>query len=243
MISFEAGKEIAQVELHSLHLHDGLHIPELMLSEAEKVRAAAFRSPEARRMFVAGRTLCRSIVSRITDCTPAALSIAITPSGRPYLPDHPDIDFNLSHSGNMVVLAVSRGGHVGVDIEPLNLFSEAEGREILPLILSAQELNDLHHLTSQQRQNEFLSHWVRKEAALKCLGDGFLADPQSVTISRKNTTFGIIESPPGEAVFVHSGRLKCGSGSDLQWAVATSTMIAEPIWRHNLDLAHFMRVV
>lgn len=241
MVAFETGKEIARVELHSLRLRDGFHIPDLLLSETEKQRASAFRSREARRLFVAARVLCRSIVAAIVDCTPQALSIAITPSGRPFLPDYPEIDFNLSHTGDTVALAVCHGGHIGIDIERLDAFSESEAREIMPLILSESELNDIKETASGERQKTFLSYWVRKEAALKCLGDGFLSDPKSVSFDPEYAILDIVKPSSGETIFVRSGRFGCEKSGDFQWALATSKRIAEPIWHHHTDLTSFMR--
>jgi len=64
-------------------------------------------------------------------CAPQALTISLTPHGRPYLPDHADIDFNLSHTTDRVALAVCRGGRVGIDIEQPDRISETEALEIL----------------------------------------------------------------------------------------------------------------
>lgn len=241
MTALNTAEEIAQVELHSLHLPDGLHIPDLLLSDAEKHRAAAFRSSEARRLFVAGRVLCRCVVGAIADCAPQTLSIAITPAGRPYLPDYPYIDFNLSHTRNTVVLAVCRGGHIGIDIERLDAFSEAEASEIMSLILSARELDDANNLAPEQRQRTFLSYWVRKEAALKCLGDGFLVDPQYLILGSKDTIVDIGNQRSGKPIFVRFGQFCGGETIDYQWAIAISEAIIEPTWRHHTDLISFMR--
>lgn len=243
MAAHKTAEEITQVELHSLCLRDGLSIPEMILSAAEKHRAAAFRSSEARRLFVAGRVLCRNIVGSVADCAPQALSIAITPSGRPYLPDYPDIDFNLSHTRNTVALAVCRGGHVGIDIERLDAFSEMEAREIMPLILSTRELSDVNDLAPEQRQKAFLSFWVRKEAALKCLGDGFLTDPQHVILGTHDAIIDIRKQPQEEPIFVRSGQFCVGETIDFQWAIAVSRTIAQPIWRHHTDITSFMRLL
>ena len=233
MAALGTGEDIAQVELHSLYLRDELHIPDLLLNDAEKHRAAAFRSSEARRLFVAGRVLCRSIIGPIAGCAPQALSIALTPSGRPYLPDYPGIDFNLSHTQDMVALAICRGGHVGIDIERLDAFSEAEAREIMPLILSEHELNQVHQLDARHRRDVFIACWVQKEAALKCSGQGFLADPHSVILASNDTTSSIECEVLGEPIFLRSGRIDEEETGNFQWAIATSRAAVRPRWQHH----------
>ncbi len=229
----QSGEETAQVELHSLHLSDELPVPDSILSEAEKSRAAAFRSCAARHLFVAGRVLCRSIIANLVGCAPQALCLAITPSGRPYLRDYPDIDFNLSHTKDHVALAICRGGCIGIDIERLDAFSEKEASEIMLMILSEQELNQVHQLDERHRRGVFLACWVQKEAALKCFGQGFLADPQSVILMPGNTTFESKSQMSGEAFFIHSGRISNGESGDFQWAIATSRATARPEWQHH----------
>ncbi|WP_349959992.1 4'-phosphopantetheinyl transferase superfamily protein [Rhizobium sp. ZPR3] len=229
----QPGEETAQVELHSLRLSEGLPVPDSILSEAEKSRAAAFRSCAARRLFVAGRVLCRRVIANLLGCAPQALSLAITPSGRPYLRDYPDIDFNLSHTGDRVALAICRGGRIGIDIERLDAFSEKEASEIMPMILSEQELDQVYQLDERHRHDVFLACWVQKEAALKCFGQGFLADPQNVILAPGNTTIASRCQASGEAVFIHSGRISDGESGDFQWAIATSRAVARPQWQHH----------
>jgi 4'-phosphopantetheinyl transferase len=227
------GENVAQVELHSLHLRDGFHLPDWLLSEPERHRATAFRSADARRLFIAGRLLCRHVLGHLVCCAPQLLSIAITQSGRPFLPDYPDIDFNLSHTRDRVVLAICRGGRVGIDIERLDAFSEKEAREIMPMILSGPELDQLQQLDSRHRLDAFLACWVQKEAALKCLGEGFLVDPQRVMLAPDNATQSGANQITGEPIFIRSGRIEDEKAGGFQWAMATSRAAAIPQWRHH----------
>ncbi|MFS8048031.1 4'-phosphopantetheinyl transferase family protein [Rhizobium sp. BR 314] len=233
MSALEAGDVMAQVELHCLRVRNGFRVVDLLLSEPERHRAAAFRSIEARRLFVAGRFLCRHILGSRLGCAPQALSIATTPSGRPYLPDHPDIDFNISHTRDLVALAINHGGRIGIDIERHDAFSETEAFEIMPMILSEHELDQVRQLEPRHRRDAFLACWVRKEAALKCLGLGFRIDPQTVTVAPNGTTPSTGDREPGASIFVHSGRLGDTEAGVFEWAVATSKPISQPTWRHH----------
>ncbi|MFK0166250.1 4'-phosphopantetheinyl transferase family protein [Rhizobium sp. NPDC090279] len=229
----QSAEQRAQVELHSLRLPDGPPLPVSILSETEKNRAAAFRSCAARRLFVGGRILCRNIIGNLVGSAPQALSVAITASGRPYLRDYPDIDFNLSHTRDRIVLAICRGGRIGIDIERLDAFSEKEAGEIMPMILSELELNQVHQLDTRHRHEAFLACWVQKEAALKCFGQGFLADPQSVILMPGKTTFSFESQVSGEPIFIRSGRIGGEETGDFQWAIATSKAAAKPQWQHH----------
>ncbi len=221
------------MELHSLCLSDEILIPDAILSEAEKSRAAAFRSRAARRLFVAGRILCRNVIGSLIGCGPQAVSLAITPAGRPYLRDCPDIDFNLSHIKGAIALAICRGGRVGIDIESLDAFSEKEASEIMPMILSEQEFNQVQQLEGRHRHDAFLACWVQKEAVLKCFGQGFLADPLGVTLAPGSATLSSRISLSDERIFIQSGRMSGAESGDFQWSIATSSAVSTPIWQHH----------
>ncbi|MBB6489164.1 4'-phosphopantetheinyl transferase family protein [Rhizobium lusitanum] len=224
---------MAQVELHCLRVRNGFRVPDLLLSEPERHRAAAFRSIEARRLFVAGRFLCRHILGSRLGCAPQALSIAMTPSGRPYLPDHPDIDFNISHTRDRVALAINHGGGIGIDIERLDAFSEEDTVEIMPMILSEDELNQVRQSEPQYRRDVVLACWVRKEAALKCLGLGFRIDPKAVAITPDGATSSIGHRESKASTLIHSGRFGDAESGIFEWAIMTSKPVSRPTWHHH----------
>lgn len=240
MPAFPKGEEIEQIELHSLHLRDGLHISTALLSDAEKARVAAFRSRDAARLFIAGRLLCRSIIGRMVGCAPQALTISLTPHGRPYLPDHADIDFNLSHTTDRVALAVCRGGRVGIDIEQPDRISETEALEIMPFILCERELDDIQRQPPEQRHRTFLSYWVRKEAVLKCRGRGFLDDPRGIALEPANTTENMLNRAFNEANFIRFGSCRSENAPNFLWAVAASQMLSEPVWQQHPDVGNLI---
>lgn len=93
---------------------------------------------------------------------------------RPYLMplEHiaTDIDFNISHSGNYVVMAVTMNGKVGIDIEHRPINSDVSSlKEMAQIVFSESE-----QLLINDNVNNFLLLWTKKEALLKAVGTGFL---------------------------------------------------------------------
>ena len=88
------------------------------LSADERERAARFVFDVHRRRFVAARASLRRVLALCLDRDPAGLSFEYTDRGRPSLrlASHPDFDFNLAHSGDLALLALS-SRTVGVDVE------------------------------------------------------------------------------------------------------------------------------
>jgi len=92
--------------------------------------------------------------------------------GKPYLPGGPC--FNLSHSGNKVVLAVSED-EVGIDVEQIAPFSFAVAQRVFTA-------NEQDWLQRQGEDSAFYRLWTGKEAIMKALDLGFQLPPESFEI-------------------------------------------------------------
>jgi 4'-phosphopantetheinyl transferase len=88
-------------------------------------------------------------------------------SGRP---DPYQINFNLSHSCDMALLAVARGRNVGIDIE----FCQEIGLDevLAPEVFSQREVQAFNQLPANKRVETFYAHWTQKEAWVKAIGYG-----------------------------------------------------------------------
>jgi len=92
-------------------------------------------------------------------------TIARTPMGKPFFPEHPEIQFSLSHSGSLLLCAVD-SSPVGVDIEIIRPRRE----QLLRYALTHEEYDELQTLGGDW--GAFYRLWTRKEAWAKYLGDG-----------------------------------------------------------------------
>ncbi len=90
--------------------------------------------------------------------------------GKPYLVNHPEIQYNISHSGDFIVCAVS-GVPVGIDIQEKRVVDVVKvGSKIFP----NEEYREF--LKSEDKQDEFFRQWVLNESYLKWTGDGLTKD-------------------------------------------------------------------
>ena len=97
--------------------------------------------------------------------------------GKPYLPGHPEILFNLSHSKNgyaaVVVSDSAETSAVGIDIEARFPYRELLARKIC----SESENRMIREASSEDEKKRLLNlFWSRKEAILKCEGTGIRQD-------------------------------------------------------------------
>jgi 4'-phosphopantetheinyl transferase len=154
------------------HLPPELSRLEQLLSASETTRAANFRSDHAKMRFIAGRGVLREILGGYLGIAPGKVQIASAEHGKPYLVEAEKLRFNLSHSGDVLLLAVSTGLEVGVDIEAMD--PDKPLLDMARLALSPREQEVLLSLPSADlRTAAFYRFWVRREACLKACGRGF----------------------------------------------------------------------
>jgi 4'-phosphopantetheinyl transferase len=145
-----------------------------LLSASERERAARFVFEVHRRRFVAARAGLRRVLGFCLDRDPAGLVFDYTDRGRPglRLASHPDLDFNLAHSGDLALLAFS-SRRVGVDVERLRDMPNALA--IARRFFSPREVAALTRLAEDARRDGFFNAWTRKEALMKAAGTGLAA--------------------------------------------------------------------
>ena len=140
-----------------------------ILSPAERERADKFAFPNLRERYVAAHAVMRRLLGAYLMRDPAGLVFEIAERGKPALPGQP-VHFNLSHTSHHGLLAVTRVGEVGVDIERLDRKVDRAG--IAGRFFSRAEADELASLPEDQQPEAFCNLWTRKEAWLKATGVG-----------------------------------------------------------------------
>jgi 4'-phosphopantetheinyl transferase len=157
-------------------------LPQL-LSARERARAQRISSAHTRARWACGRATLRGLLGRYLRCEPRELGFALGPHGKPALArcagDLADLRFNLSHSGGLVLIAVSTGHEVGVDVEQARRRGGGGARELAlaARVLGAPQARRLAGLARETRARRFLQAWAMREAAVKCAGTGLAAAP------------------------------------------------------------------
>ncbi len=142
------------------------------LPAAERERTAAILRPEPARRWIASRWALREVLGRYLGEDPAAIALRAREHGKPELAELPGrLDFNLSHSAGLALVAVTVGRPVGVDVERID-----PDRDLLALAergLDPEEAAAVRAAApGTERASHFYAAWVRREALVKCLGGG-----------------------------------------------------------------------
>ena len=144
-----------------------------VLSTDEEARAARFHFPKDRQRYLAAHGLLRVLLGRYLGQQPHQLRFDDGAHGKPFLagpPSPSDLFFNISHSGDWIVVGVTRGREIGVDVERVR--SSLAWRDIAGRFFAPMELAQLRALPASAQLRAFFDGWVRKEAYLKATGWG-----------------------------------------------------------------------
>jgi 4'-phosphopantetheinyl transferase len=138
----------------------------------EAARAARFHGPDLQRRYLRSHAALREILGSHTD---GRLDFAVSANGKPFLPGSPQIKFNLAHSREMALVAVTLEVEVGVDVEwirPMPDYRDIAERFFPP--------GEAVHVADEA---DFFRRWTRLEAVVKAYGTGI---------------YGLAEVPSGE---------------------------------------------
>ncbi|MFN8135856.1 MAG: 4'-phosphopantetheinyl transferase superfamily protein [Bacteroidales bacterium] len=150
------------------------------LPEAGRKRVSNRQNLTSKLHTVAGELLARYSVGQYLGHAKPEIELEFGEKGKPRIANLINVHFNISHSGNYVVCAVS-GQELGIDVERVRKVN----LRIAERFFSQPEIDDLMALEEDERMQYFITLWTIKESYLKAIGRGLTQHLNSFTI-RKN---------------------------------------------------------
>lgn len=141
------------------------------LETGELERAGRFHFDKHRHHFIVARGFLRSVVARYLGSQPETLRFEYGVYGKPALSSEHTLRFNLSHSNEVALLAVSLDAEIGVDVEHIR--ADFASEDIARRYFSRAEVEVFNALPAEDRVAAFFRCWTRKEAYIKAIGKGF----------------------------------------------------------------------
>lgn len=143
-----------------------------VLSPDERARAARFHFEADRKRHIIGRGLSRMVLGHCLGRPASELEFECNEHGKPGLPRgiRPSLQFNISHSGELVLVALTAERALGIDVERMQ--PRMANEEVAARFFSANECAVLTALSADVKSAAFFACWTRKEAYLKARGDG-----------------------------------------------------------------------
>lgn len=220
-----------EVQLWQIQLSDTSGLSErysTLLSPSEQAHASRFRHDQAREHFTIGRACLKILLGNALAVDSRSITIEIGPNGKPEIRffNGDKIFFNVAHSKNTILIALSRQGLVGVDVEYFDRLTDM--MEVARSNFTEGEIASLAAIAEPEVRNRaFYRYWTRKEAVAKADGRGLLLSLSSFDVSHGSTSLHpvrVSESSDGE------GKLYFVSDVDLGDQAAGALALESPSW-------------
>lgn len=171
-----------------------------LLDADELQRANRYKNTAARRRFVTARASLRLILAGYCGTSPEDLSFSAGAHGKPQLTGShsEELHFNVSHSVDLIVVAVSRGAPLGIDVEFID--PAADWPALSRKVCTDRERARLAAFSQDEGRLAFFRCWTRKEAYVKARGDGFALPLIRCEVSVGSAEPPRIENVPGGAI-------------------------------------------
>jgi 4'-phosphopantetheinyl transferase len=155
-----------------------------ILHPTEQQYANTINNVERHRRYVEIHARLRILLGDAVKAAPEQLLIQKAEYGKPYLADYPELAFNLSHTGNQMVLAMAYNRDLGVDIE------QCKPRKNLTALVdkcfAEEEKTYWQLLPVSQQTQAFYRFWTRKEAFVKATGRGIALGLNNCVVNPEN---------------------------------------------------------
>lgn len=193
-----------------------------MLDGIERERHDAYRQTVDRARFLTGRVVAKAAASRALGIDPAAVALDSTcpdcgrSHGKPRVVAPAGFtgvlpELSISHSGNLVGVAMTDGQPVGIDVEQER---DVEIEGLVRMTLSEAEHTAWAAVPAADRDAAFFTYWSRKEAILKATGRGLAIGMTKVTVSPWDQPPRVLDSKASEVdtSAMRMAQLDAGSG-------------------------------
>ena len=166
------------------------------LSYSERERADRFLHADTRSRWIVARNALRQILACYADTPAETLRFSLSDYGKPQLIGTvAEIAFNLTHTGNLALVAVGSAAAVGIDAE---MIRPIDWRELSESFFAPAEAAGIAALPPDQRLDGFFACWARKEAFAKAVGSGLSIGFDKFSVEVKpDAQPRLLTAPPG----------------------------------------------
>lgn len=164
--------------IYTIYMPDFIHLKSELsefLNPKELKKAQRFYKEIDRDRFIIYRSILKFVLAAYTKLDIKSISFDYQLNKKPYLASHPRLHFNMSHSEDFAVIAISRK-KVGLDIEFMS--ENFKFTSLLPDVFDEKQIQQIQNAVNTR--HAFYTSWTRKEAFVKALGKGIDEDFKNI---------------------------------------------------------------
>lgn len=170
----------SSVSVYAPSLADYLAI----LDKEELNIAERFKQAEHRDRYIICHGILRQLLASRVNQSAKNLRIEKTEFGKPFLPESPELSFNMSHSGDILAIAMGGKCQLGIDVECYKARNTWEG--LVKKCFATEEADYWYSLDTSERSRAFYQFWVIKEAFVKAVGKGITLGLNQCVVDPEN---------------------------------------------------------
>lgn len=159
-------EEVADETLHAKY--------RAVMTEAERAQETRFYFARDRRRYLVTRALVRTLLSRYVPIHPRDWEFTLNAYGRPEIANaaarEAQLTFNISHTHSLIVVGVTRGRAIGVDVE--NVVDREAAIGVANRFFAPAEVAALNVTPAAEQPYRFFEYWTFKESYIKARGMG-----------------------------------------------------------------------
>lgn len=163
-----------------------------LLNAEEKARADRFYFSRHKRRFSTARATVRIILARYLNASPERLEFSYNAYGKPKVINSSRLQFNLSHTDDLALLAVGKGFPMGIDIEK---YSARSYDDLAKSAFSTQEYHEFLKIPKALKATVFFHIWSQKEAFIKACGLGLAYPTKDFNVPTAMPTKQLVNDP------------------------------------------------
>lgn len=182
----------SRIDLWQFSLKQELNIASQLLNADERARGDRFYFSRHKRRFTTARAVLRIILSRYLNTAPERLEFTYGTHGKPAVQNAQKLQFNLSHSGDLAILAVGKSYPMGVDVEQ---YSARPYDGIAKSLFSEQEFSEFKKIPTALKAAVFFHVWSQKEAFIKASGLGLSYPTKEFNVPTTIPTKLLVDDP------------------------------------------------
>lgn len=182
----------ARIDLWQFSLIHELPNANRILNAEERARAERFYFSRHQRRFSTARATLRIILARYLNTSAERLEFSYNAHGKPKVINTARLQFNLSHTGDLALLAVGKGFPMGVDIEK---YSARSYEGIAKNSFSNHEFEEFMKVPTSLKPAVFFHIWSQKEAFIKACGLGLSYPTRDFNVPTSMPTKQLVDDP------------------------------------------------
>lgn len=155
---------------------------ESLLTNDERKRKNRFRFHQHRHLYLVTRAMEKTLLARYTGIAINEIVCHRNSHGKPYLCQSNENalwHYNLSHTDDLIVMAITQGTELGVDVESTH--RSVAYQNIMHSFFTKSEIDDIERqVTKKEKNKRFYQYWTLKEAYIKAIGKGIATTLQGI---------------------------------------------------------------